>query len=243
MSDIYQILEQHLTSDDILRILRSVSAEQHVPFVVSGRAQRTKSLLINRVLSEDDPRWLDALIDHIMTKDVPVHVTQEVRRARNAARLRAYRKEKHRAKPVIDTPNQHGSSYPIKRLVNEQDLSKFLDIPSDAEVVECFRKFYSATCNEAFRAVTCAVCARSRRLLGVGFTKTPLNELPNRDRLRPETYHAAHVLTDGCLLEREGCLLDEKDGWILNICSECHTELKVRHFGSIIFFICIKAFS
>jgi hypothetical protein len=227
MSDIKELIHLWLTKDDIINILRTESLKRNIPFAVSGRIQREKELLIDHVLANDDPRWRDALIEHISSKDIPIHTTQQVRRARQAERVRAHRQGKQHAKKANDQHDSGEAINHVQPLVTEQDLSKFLNLPSNAESIECFRNFYDSTCNETLRVVTCAVCARSRHVVGDKVSNIPLRMLQNRDRLRPNIQHNDQDLIEGYLLEREGCSLNETEGWKINICLECQMDLKV----------------
>ena len=39
------------------------------------------------------------------------------------------------------------------------DVFKFLQLPDDTRVKECYQQFYNAMSNEAVQMVVCAVCA------------------------------------------------------------------------------------
>ena len=77
------------------------------------------------------------------------------------------------------------------------DISKFLELPDEVRVKECYRQFYNATSNAAVRLVVCAVCARELNMQSDGITECHLSALPNSRCLIPKYAHPAHDLYDG----------------------------------------------
>jgi hypothetical protein len=106
---------------------------------------------------------------------------------------------------------------------NERDINQFLDLPTEEELMQCFRNFLTATSNDALRHGVCATCAR--QLLEKELTRVDYLSLTNQHLLRPITAHSSHDLQANMLLVTEhldnsnGCLL----GWI---CKSCSAALK-----------------
>ena len=106
------------------------------------------------------------------------------------------------------------------------DISKFLELPDEARVKECYRQFYNATSNAAVHLVVCAVCACEVNMRSDGVTECHLSALPNSQRLIPKHTHPAHDLYDGQLLEPQGIVRSGDGGPVVRVCKDCLVELK-----------------
>ena len=107
------------------------------------------------------------------------------------------------------------------------DTSKFLHLPTPDELKLCYSRFYDATSNHALRHSTCAVCARNRLVSEAGATRIQLDKIPNRVRLCPREPHAAHILSDGMLLERSAVQHNENNNKTYAVlCRECLESLR-----------------
>lgn len=108
-----------------------------------------------------------------------------------------------------------------------RDISKFLELPDEARVKECYRQFYNATSNAAVRLVVCAVCAREVNVQSDSVIECHLSALPNSQRLIPKHAHPAHDLYDGRLLEPQGIVRSgDEGGPVVRVCKDCLEELK-----------------
>jgi hypothetical protein len=107
-----------------------------------------------------------------------------------------------------------------------RDVSKFLQLPSEARVKECYHQFYEATSNAAVRLVVCAICAREVNARSDGVTECHLSALPNSHRLIPKHSHPAHDLYDERLLEPQGVIDLGNRGTVVRVCRDCLAELK-----------------
>ncbi len=75
--------------------------------------------------------------------------------------------------------------------------SRFLKLPTETEVHDCYGKFYQATSNTALSSVVCGVCARLGLAAEDGMTELPVQPPPNRHRLKPSIFadEISHVLS------------------------------------------------
>jgi hypothetical protein len=106
---------------------------------------------------------------------------------------------------------------------SERDINQFLDLPTEEELMQCFRNFLSATSNDALRHGVCATCAR--RLMEKELIQVNYLSLTNQHLLRPVTAHPSHDLQANMLLVTEH--LDNSNGHLLGwICKHCLAALK-----------------
>ena len=100
----------------------------------------------------------------------------------------------------------------------------FLTPPSKETIENCIINFIDKTSNEAVARVTCGICAAD------GFKRerkeVDLDDLPNKDILHPKSFHKAHSLTEGMLLEESGIVMSGNSKRI-QVCSGCECELKL----------------
>jgi hypothetical protein len=104
------------------------------------------------------------------------------------------------------------------------DVDKFLELPTDDEIKDCFRKFCTVTSNDGLREGICVVCARECRDEGMEKSRL-LNDPSIRTLLVPSRHHPAHVLWHSALVL--GNEVEElEDGYCAFICIECVTALQ-----------------
>jgi hypothetical protein len=99
-------------------------------------------------------------------------------------------------------------------------LEKFLDVTTDEEMKDCFRKFRAATSNERLKVFRCVVCARELEGEKGGLSEL-LEKSAVRDLLKPLHSHSAHALWHGALV-----LGEDINGWKAWICWECSSALE-----------------
>ena len=106
-------------------------------------------------------------------------------------------------------------------IARNRNTSRFMELPSQKQVYQCYREYYNATSNESLTMMVCAVCAREVNRKEDGVVKIKLTDLPNWDRLRPITPHVAHDLFDGLLLEPSGVACNVDGTTLVVSCNEC----------------------
>jgi len=97
--------------------------------------------------------------------------------------------------------------------------SSFMLVPSEETLKRVVKEFIDATGNDALKTVPCASCARQ-----FNASKTVqfnIEDIPNRERLKPAVTHPKHNMYDGSLLYPGGIESNGK----ANICNECNTSL------------------
>jgi len=102
--------------------------------------------------------------------------------------------------------------------------SRFLQLPTDTQLKQCYARFFKATSNAPTEQCTCAVCARECRVLENKVLAMPLSLIPNSERLVPRCPHTTHELYKGRLLEPDG-LVGENDDPLVSVCGQCLEEL------------------
>jgi hypothetical protein len=101
---------------------------------------------------------------------------------------------------------------------------KFLELASEEEVKDCFRRFRAATSNEALRLCRCVVCARELSVEHGEMTRE-LDDPSIRGLLHPSHRHPAQVLWHGALVLGEE-IRSTDDGHSAWICTDCRTVLQ-----------------
>lgn len=100
----------------------------------------------------------------------------------------------------------------------------FLTPPSKETIENCIINFIDKTSNETVARVTCGICAAD------GFKRErkeeDLDDLLNKDILHPKSFHKAHSLTEGMLLEESSIVMSGNSKRI-QVCSGCKHELKL----------------
>ena len=104
------------------------------------------------------------------------------------------------------------------------NTSTFLEVPSEAQVKQCYEQFYKATTPASLALDVCAVCAAEVNQLEDDVSKLRLYDIPNIDRLQPNNHHDAVVLFDGLVLEPAG-VEERGDELMVTICGRCLKEM------------------
>ncbi|KIO05487.1 hypothetical protein M404DRAFT_25202 [Pisolithus tinctorius Marx 270] len=79
---------------------------------------------------------------------------------------------------------------------DQYDPTRYLELPTQDEVKQCYANFYQATSNLALATGTCAICARERSIELEGLKVIKLADLPNMQRLKPHRSHKEHFLIE-----------------------------------------------
>jgi hypothetical protein len=102
----------------------------------------------------------------------------------------------HMRKSELDFDNSAYESFDHcgkKRRIDVQDddvfSSKFLNLPSEDEVKDCYRAFFEATSNNGLQTFICAICARESDIVNGETIESckciSLLDIRHRERLRP----------------------------------------------------------
>ena len=108
-----------------------------------------------------------------------------------------------------------------------RNSNRYLEIPNDDGIRECYSRFYDATSNAAVIAVTCAACSHEVNMKDDEVRTMLLSQLPNVHCLIPHSPHLAHELVNGLLLEQD-CFVSvvgRNESTCIYMCKSCFTDL------------------
>ncbi|RDX46829.1 hypothetical protein OH76DRAFT_1355491 [Lentinus brumalis] len=133
---------------------------------------------------------------------IEAHADEELLTSlRDAASQNSSRVESRRRRRI----EQQATRRVARRMEDERrDTGKFMELPSEDVVRDCYRQFFNATSNKAVEHSVCAVCAREVLVSEEAVHTFPLSALPHPERLVPRHPHIAHDLYRGMLLEPKG---------------------------------------
>ncbi|TFY81855.1 hypothetical protein EWM64_g2158 [Hericium alpestre] len=178
--------------------------------------RKTKPNIVHAILSRAPEHELAFLSGLARQKDSPAMETSRKRKRQNIAQT------SRRTAPRIDP----------EPVLNDEDLlddpiSQFLRIPTENELLACYRDFYEATSNTGVAFGICAVCARERSVHDDGLELISISDIPNPTRLTPasDLQHPEHKLINGMLLDEAGITRDG-DSTSVAICQQCEAALK-----------------
>jgi hypothetical protein len=173
----------------------------------------------------------DKLIEHICR-----HVTPSIFNSlQELARKRRDEKEVVLKEKSTERKRKHALVQNMRRLANRteehvdvhgRDTSRFMQLPSQEQVHQCYRDFFNATNAESLAMAVCALCAREVSRVEDNVTEVELASIPNAYQLKPTINCDAHELFEGMLLEPAGMLIDAEGVRKINICGNCLKEMK-----------------
>ena len=167
----------------------------------------------------------ELLLDYIFANGSPDLFAQLSDAAANKQTLQVQKREGNlaaRKRKRNENQNERRTTARLEEIVEEdQDTAKFLELPTEERVKECYRQFYKGMSNAAVEMAVCAVCAREAGVQSDQVTVQRLADLPNSYQLIPHTPHAAHDLFEGRLLELSGV-----SGGDVKVCGDCLKELR-----------------
>ena len=138
------------------------------------------------------------------------------------------RPKKRRHHNPISTEDGQGGNLTmnaVKKVINElYDSSKYLELPSNAELRTAYSAFYHATSSSSVERAVCGVCACESGPLNDKLTVYSLEALPNSHRLAPSKPHPLHDLYNSKLLEPAG-VIGDAGHYKVNACSTCLDDL------------------
>ena len=114
----------------------------------------------------------------------------------------------------------------LEGIADEEDSTRYLELPTADEVKHCYRAFYNATGSAAVSLAVCSVCASEKLVAEAKFTSIPVRDVPNPHRLFPRQQHAAHDIYEGMLLEPQGIIILNDGEVEVRICRDCLKELR-----------------
>jgi len=197
-----------LTMAEILGLVRNVST--------ISRAQCTRK---------------DSLLDHVLTHgstEVFEMLLQAAQEKKERKQLEHEEKISARKRKRAEDQMSRRTARRTEEIDQHHDISKFLELPNDSELKNCYREFYTATSNAAVEMVVCGVCAREIGMIDGGVSVKALAEIPNSHRLVPKNSHPAHDLFNGRLLEPRGMERDQMGRTLVKVCRDCLNDLKRR---------------
>ena len=176
----------------------------HIPKVIAGR----KATIITHLLQHDSHELRATIREAI-----------QARQSRHADGRKRRHEEDHSPLPARNPPH----------LADEHDVTHYLDLPTEVEVKDLYRRFFESTSKIAVERVVCAVCARECGRKQDKVDTIHISQIPNSHRLKPEVPHPAHQLYEGLLLAPEGVHVDPSSGRIqANVCSSCRDDLQLQ---------------
>lgn len=208
---------QHEDRDLISQLaIRDILARLKGVLTFSRQERQNKDSLLDRVLNHASQEHLEFLRE-VARQKMEGQVVRGSEGSRGLKRKRTRQGDQRRTARQLDDDISEG--------VEEYDPSKFLELPANDELKNCYTRFWKATCNAALEMDTCGVCARECSIIENELSEVPLEKLPNVHRLIPKKSHPAHDLFNGKLLEPTG-IRPEGNCFIVSICSCCSEELK-----------------
>ena len=168
-------------------------AEEDSPFVISV-SRLTKVEILDVVkpfcsIPRSVGRRKKEMIEYIL-RVAPIEVLQILERLSSLPRLYG----RKRSLDFLDEQEDESFDHCRKKRridVQEEDVfsSKFLNLPSEDEVKDCYRAFFEATSNNGLQMFICAVCARESDIVNGETMESckciSLLDIRHRERLRP----------------------------------------------------------
>lgn len=180
--------------------------------VIRGRLElphshsQRKEQILSWILGHADDSVRDELEEKCREKAAMMREKDRERKRKRAASRQTQRKA--RRMEHVEAQSTH-------------DIDKYLELPTDDELLQCFRDFIAATSNEAVKHVICGVCAREVHQKDDEVQSLGLDDIPNWHRLVPQHTHPAHTIYNGALLEPQGTTVDNCGTLSVHVCGEC----------------------
>jgi len=187
-------------------------------------------------LSCEECRSKDLIIDHLLSmenaKDVVLTLCQHAEQ-RSKDRMADECPNKRRRNDGVPIAEEPGDGRAQDNVIGEvptimDGSSKYLDLPSDAEVQAAYQAFYQAMSSASVNSAVCGVCARECGPMDDELTTFSLVELPNSHRLIPLQSHPFHDLYDAKLLEPAG-VEGEPGNYRVKMCRSCLNDLSKKN--------------
>jgi len=181
-------------------------SEGHILF--SNAERRSKKLIVEKLLSTPS------------AKDLVLSLCQH---AQERSKDWPNKRRRHNAMTARDA--QEGNLTNEDEVTNDlYDSTKYLELPTRAEVRAAYKVFYQATSSSSVQSAICGICARECGPLDEQVMTYSLEALPNPHRLAPLKQHPLHDLYNGKLLEPAG-VVGDAGHYMVNACSTCLDDL------------------
>jgi len=206
MNDEQAALINTLAIADIMFVIREVGGID-----VPSTTRRSKAKLVEFARNCTSRVTQNALLKE---------ATEKIQ-SKTGPRQKVWRKRKRGAEEIL--PNK------TRRLEEpRRDIDRYLVLPSEDEIRQCYREFRNATSNEKVRRRICVSCAREADPLTESspYRHVPWCTIPNRHRLRPTHPHPAHApdLLETALIARPGLKMEDNVLYA-DICQSCWSAL------------------
>ncbi|PSS19942.1 hypothetical protein PHLCEN_2v3115 [Hermanssonia centrifuga] len=181
-------------------------------------------LVVPRSSSQPKPRLVDWIVTHadpplrrIIRTAWVARLAENEHKSASKKRKQSAQKQTQRKAARIEAVLNHSA----------HDISKYMELPSEAILQECSQQFIAATSDAAVMLSICAVCAREVGVEDDTVASIALPDIPNQAQLIPLHPHAAHDLYNGMLLEPKGIHTspDERGVQHAAICGSCQDQL------------------
>ncbi|THG93643.1 hypothetical protein EW026_g7647 [Hermanssonia centrifuga] len=200
---------------DVLVVLTMVELKAAIAgcLLVPRAEKDRKNRIMVYIVANADVQLKEDLLEQCSDKASLQHDIQRTRKRKRVLAARTLRREQRLR--YIETQDH-------------RDPHRYMDLPSELELRDCFSAFIDATSNSAVKHVICAICAREVNQIDADIQCIPITDLPNAHRLIPRRSHPAHDLYDeDILLEPQGVITtDDGTTHSLNVCSDCMKSLK-----------------
>ena len=206
-------LHENISNLTLNEIRQLSSGQIVIPYTLRSQ----KNNLVEYLLSHGSPEIVECLRVAALAK-IAQKKDREERNKSDQKRKRVTDQIRRRVAAKTEASN----------VPEERNLSKFLELPSPDQVVQCFHEFYQATSRKSLEMAVCAVCAREVTCAKNNVISVKLTDIPNSRRLIPKNPHPEHILTQGLLLEASGLHHSQKGVLYAKICRECFEDLQDR---------------
>ncbi|PSS37626.1 hypothetical protein PHLCEN_2v553 [Hermanssonia centrifuga] len=170
-----------------------------------------------------------ALVEWVVEHASSAGIAEDIQRAVNAKLVAIVdRPPKRKRAQAAQNSSRKASRTEMIEELTTHDVEKFLDLPSEGRIWECYSQFYEATSNAATKHVICGVCAQEVSVEEEGITELTLDNIPHSHRLRPTTSHNEQTLYTGLLLQPDGINHGDEGHYTVNVCRECLSDLSKR---------------
>lgn len=200
--------------------------------VLPNACRNSKTELLDFILSSASNEQIIFLQQLGKDKQEDIAKEKEVRKLA-AKRKRLDNQQARRVARRLEDNAAHEASIQNRELpcyVQERDISRFLELPTEDDRKECSSRFLDVTSNKALELGVCGVCAREVSVVHNKLSWFKLSDLSNSNRIIPSTPHFAHDLYEGKLLEP--CSVKTNGNNVsVRVCKSCLSELQKDTIG------------
>lgn len=184
----------------------------------SKKIQDDKALLVEHVVSSASAEHLNFLQQLVQSKK-EAKTTSSLAVKQKRTEYHHIASQARQMESIITKKNR------AAQLEEDHNVNRFLELPTEDDILECYCQFHEATLNSALELLICSVCAQKISVQKDKPTVVHLKDLPNSQHLLPTYPHPKHNLYDGLLLELQGIVV-EGDMVQVHICCKCLCDLQ-----------------